>query len=219
MNRADWRAEKRRRSEVRMDTLFAPTYDAGWGHINETHRAMLGRFLDLCPPACTILDAAFGTGKYWPLILASGRAVQGIDQSAGMLEQARRKFPDVPTRKMGLQELDDTATVDGLICMDAMEFVFREDWPHVLGNFRRALAPRGHLYFTGEIAPAEEIAAAYRAGCEMGLPVVEGELAHEDGYHYYPAIEQVRLWTAEAHFDLLAEAVGDDYHHFLTRTA
>lgn len=219
MDRAEWRTQKRRMSEVRMDTLFAATYDDGWGEISDTHRAMLGRFLDLCPPASTILDAACGTGKYWPLILATSRAVQGIDQAAGMLEQARRKFPDVPTRKMGLQELDDVATVEGLICMDAMEYVFPEDWPHVLRNFRRALVPRGHLYFTVEVAPAEDVAAAFEAGRALGLPVVEGEWAYEDGYHYYPPIDQVRRWTAEARLDLLAEAVGDYYHHFLLRTA
>jgi SAM-dependent methyltransferase len=219
MDRTSWRAEKRRISEVRMDTLFAPTYDAGWGDVGPTHGAMLSRFLDLCPPACTILDAACGTGKYWPLILASGRAVRGIDQSAGMLEQARRKFPDVPTRKLGLQDLDDVATVEGLICMDAMEFVFPEDWPVVLGNFHRALKPGGHLYFTVELTDKDDTAAAYRAGLAQGLPVVEGEWAHEGGYHYYPPIQQVRRWTHQAHFDLLDEAVDDVYHHFLAHQA
>jgi SAM-dependent methyltransferase len=219
MDRANWRSEKRHMSEVRMDTLFAPSYDADWGKVSPTHQAMLARFLDLCPPACTILDAACGTGKYWQLILATGRAVQGIDQSAGMLEQARRKFLDVPTRKLGLQDLEDVATVEGIICMDAMEFVFPEDWPGVLGNFHRALKPGGHLYFTVELADAEETAAAFRAALAQGLPVVEGEWGHEGGYHYYPPIEQVRQWTHEVHFDLLEEAVGDVYHHFVTRSA
>jgi hypothetical protein len=73
MDRPAWLREKRRISETRYDTLHAATYDQNWGHINPSHRSFLQRFLDLCPPECTILDAACGTGKYWPLILESGR--------------------------------------------------------------------------------------------------------------------------------------------------
>lgn len=63
-NRTEWLREKRVRCEERMDTLFAPQYDAHWGHINATHHRMLGQFLDQCPPGGLILDAACGTGKY-----------------------------------------------------------------------------------------------------------------------------------------------------------
>jgi len=41
-----------------------------------------------------------------------------------------------------------------------------------------------------------------------------GESAHEEGYHYYPSMEQVRGWIGEANFCILEEAVGDEYHHF-----
>jgi hypothetical protein len=51
----------------------------------------------------------------------------------------------------------------------------------------------------------------------MGLPVVHGEWAQEGKYHYYPAIEQVKEWLHQARFELVDEAVGDDYHHFLVR--
>lgn len=72
---------KRRVSEVRYDTLHTSSYDQNWGHMNASHRSLLQRFLALCSPGCTILDAACGTGKYWSLILESGRSVVGIDQS------------------------------------------------------------------------------------------------------------------------------------------
>jgi SAM-dependent methyltransferase len=219
MDRLAWLREKRRLAGERYDTLFAPTYDEQWGHINATYRRMLSRFLDLCPPGCTVLDAACGTGKYWPLILASGRAVRGFDQSAEMLRRAHARFPDVPTEKMGLQDLHETATVEGMICMDAMEFVPPEDWPAVCCNFHRALTPDGHLYFTVEIAPEDEIRAAFRAGQEMGLPVVHGEWAHEGGYHYYPPLDQVRRWLDETHCALVDEAVGDGYHHCIVAKA
>ena len=220
MERADWLIEKRRLCEERMDALFAPVYDGRWGgYINPTHRRMLETLLALCPAGGKVLDAACGTGKYWPVILESGRSVVGADQSGEMLRRAQGKFPRVPVRKLGLQELDYEERFDGLVCIDAMENVFPEDWPRVLGNFHRALRPRGHLYLTTEIEDETELAAAYEAGRRMGLPLVEGEHAHEGGYHFYPPVEQVKRWTREAGFEPIGEAVGDGYHHLLASKA
>ena len=174
----------------------------------EKHRMVLERFLALCPPQGRILDAACGTGKYWPIILDAGRSVFGIDQSQQMLLNARAKFPDVPTEKRGRQELEASQAFDGIICMEALENVSPEDWPLVLSNFHRALKPGDLLYLTVEIESGAAIRAAFLAGQQQGLPVVEGEWAHEGWYHYYPAIEQVRAWTQEALFAILEEAEG-----------
>lgn len=167
-----------------------------------------------CPPGGRILDAGCGTGKYWPLLLAEDRSVVGVDQSAGMLAQARRKHPDVQTHKFGLQEITFEAAFDAVVCIDAMEYVFPEDWPSVLANFRRALRRRGVLYFTVEL-PEVDLEAAFRSPKAEGLPVLPGELFADGGYHYYPPIGQVRAWTKAAGVRLLEEAVCDDYHHFL----
>ena len=210
MERSTWLKEKRRVSEVRYNTLHAGTYDQNWGHMNATHRSFLQHFLTLCPPGCMILDAACGTGKYWSLILDSGRSVVGIDQSQQMLLQANSKFPNMRTEKMGLQEIDFIEAFEGIICVDAMEFVAPEDWPVVLSNFHRALKRNGHLYFTVELIEAEERARVYREGLKQGLPVVEGEDAHEGSYHYYPALEQVRIWASQVGFSVIEEGEGDD---------
>lgn len=218
MERREFLKEKRRLAEERMDTLFASIYDEQWGaRIEPSHRHFIARFLAQCPPGCTVLDAACGTGKYWPIIQDSGRAVVGIDQSEEMLKRAQAKFPDVPVRKLGLQELADENAFDGIICMDSMENVFPEDWPVVLRNFHRALRPHGLLYFTVELADAQETQAAFEQGQQLGLPVVYGEWAHEGGYHYYPSIAQVKRWTDETRLVTLDETMGDLYHHFIVR--
>ena len=218
MDRSEWLKERRRVAEERYDTIWAPIYDENWGAwIGPTHQECIQQFLDLCPPQATILDAAFGTGKYWPLILASGRRVYGIDQSQGMLGRATAKLPDVPVEKIGLQEMEYEEAFEGAICMDALENLFPEDWPVALHNLRRALKPGGYLHFTVEIAAEEEVQKAFAAGREEGLPIVCGEWVLEGGYHYYPSIEQVRIWVEQAGFRLVAEAVGDDYHHFLVQ--
>jgi len=215
MERTVWLQEWRRLVEERYDRLFAKDYDAQWGEIGETHRRFLEQFLALCPAGGTILDAACGTGKYWSLILASGRQVVGLDLSRQMLARAQAKFPAVPVQQGSLQDMAYTDAFDGILCVDAMELVCPEDWLPVLRNCYRALRAGGYLYLTVEMVADEEVQAAYRAGQAMGLPVVMGEWAHEGGYHYYPAIEQVRAWVQEAGFTIVAEGTGDGYEHFL----
>jgi SAM-dependent methyltransferase len=218
MDRQEFLKEKRRLAEERMNTLFAPSYDDQWGaYINPSHGEFLHKFLALCPPDCTVLDAACGTGKYWPLIRDSGRTVAGFDQSVEMLKRAQAKFPEVPVRKLGLQDLPDENVFDAIICMDAMENICPEDWPVVLGNFYRALRPHGLLYFTVELAEPQTTQVAFERGRQLGLPVVYGEWVHEGGYHYYPAIAQVKSWVAATHMSILDETVGDEYHHFIVR--
>jgi hypothetical protein len=87
----------------------------------------------------------------------------------------------------------------------------------VLTNFHHALKRNGYLYFTVELIEAGERAHAYSEGQKQGLPVVEGEYAHEGSYHYYPTLEQVRAWASQVSFSVIEEGEGDDYHHFLVR--
>lgn len=201
-----------------MDTIYARNYDEHWGgYINPSHQQMLERFLALCPQNGHILDAACGTGKYWSLVLERGCSVNGTDQSEQMLQKAHTKFPDVPVTHIGLQELSFRDEFDGVMCMDAMEMVFPEDWPVVLSNFARALHEHGHLYFTVEIESDEELQIAYAAGQRLGLPLIYGEYAHHGGYHYYPTDEQVRVWLADASFNCLEVTEGDGYRHYLSQ--
>lgn len=227
MDRSAWLQEQRRVTEEQDDTIYAPIYDEYWGAIAPTHQQFFNRFLSLCPPQAHILDAPCGTGKYWSIILASGRTVFGIDQSQGMLARAHEKFPDVPIEKVGLQEMDYRDAFDGAVCLDALEMVAPEDWPLVLSNLYRALKPKNYFYFTVEITAEQDIAKAFADGQQAGLPVVYGEWAYEGGYHgewaqeggyhYYPKIEQVKEWVRRAPFHLIDETVGDEYHHFLVQ--
>lgn len=216
MDRERWRRERRLWNEVQMDTIWARQYDEQWGGtVDATHGRMIGQLLDRCPAGARILDAACGTGKYWPLILDRGCAVLGTDQSRQMLARAGAKFPDVPVEHLGLQELTYVDAFDAVICMDAMEFVFPEDWPLVVGKLARALHPGGALYLTVEVETEEALRIAYDAGQRLGLPLVYGEYAHHGGYHYYPTDERVRGWLAGAGLGLIEFAEGDGYRHYL----
>lgn len=216
MERAEWLKACRQRNETRMDTLISSIYDENWGgYINETHLHMLNRLLDASPVGGSVLDAACGTGKYWPVLLERGLTIVGIDQSRGMLQQAQGKHPEVTVRHMGMQELDFVDEFDGIICLDAMENVFPEDWPRILANFARALHPYGFLYFTVELESEENLRHAYEEGKKSRLPLAYGEHGHEGYYHYYPSDEQVCNWFTEAGFSLLSTDEGDGYLHYL----
>ena len=78
--------ERRAICEQRMDTLHAPIYDERWGsYIIPMHRACVEAVLALVPAGGLVLDAACGTGKYWPTLLDAGLQVMGLDQSQAML--------------------------------------------------------------------------------------------------------------------------------------
>jgi SAM-dependent methyltransferase len=221
--RRDWLRDLRRVDERQEDAL-AGDFDAEWGEIEPMHHDFVGRFLSRLPPDGRVLDAACGTGKYFPMVLASARGLLGVDHAGALLANAAAKFPQVPTDKHDLQELPYREEFDGVMCVDAMEFVPPEDWPLVLESFRRALRPQGWLYLTVELAPDDRVRAANQAAHRSGLPVADGEVIWEgpDGYyHHYPSMEQVRTWVAGAGFTIAEEAEGPwheegyAYHHML----
>lgn len=95
-DRRSFITERRRAAVHRFDTLHSPHYDENWGAISASHAAFVTRLTTLIRPGGHVLDAACGTGKYWPALLAAGLRVTGVDQSASMLAQARRKHPEAP---------------------------------------------------------------------------------------------------------------------------
>jgi SAM-dependent methyltransferase len=224
MDRQAWLRERRQTTEERHDTIHAFTYDDQYGEIGETHRRFVTELLDGCPPDGTVLDAACGTGKYFGMVLESGRRVVGTDQSTGMLARARGRYPQVPLERVGLQELAFEGEFDAVMCIDAMENVPPEDWPRVVANLRRALRPGGRLYLTVEEVDDAELDRVFALATAEGLPVVRGEETAKDaGYHYYPSREQVAAWLADAGLEVEAQeySPGDGYGylHLLARPA
>jgi len=207
-------AERRAASTHRFDHLHSPRYDENWGAISPSHAAFVARLAGQVRQGGTVLDAACGTGKYWPALLAAGLQVTGVDQSAGMLAQARRKHPQVESRVLALQDLAALPDrFDGLLCVDALEYVGPEDWPGVAAGLAAVLADRAPAYVTVEQLPDGPL-----------LPPadprqVPGEVTDGGGYHYYPPRDQVLRWLAGAGFAVTDQADADYYWHlFLIRT-
>ena len=202
-------AENRAASTHRFDTIYSPRYDEDWGTVSPSHAAFVARLAGLVRQGGAVLDAACGTGKYWPALLAAGLRITGVDQSAGMLAQARRKHPEVPSRVLALQDLAALPDrFDGLLCVDALECVAPEDWPVVTAGFARVLADQAPAYITVELpdGPLPPPADPRQ---------VPGEVIDGGGYHYYPPRDQVRRWLTAAGFTITDEADADHYWHLL----
>lgn len=224
MDRRAWLHERRAATQRLFDEDLAATYDADDSPITPTHRRFVERLIGETPEQGTILDAPCGTGRYFPIVLGAGRTVIGIDQSSGMLNEARRKHPDVELHQLGLQELDFEARVDGAMCIDAMENVPPEDWPLVLDNLRRAVRPGAAIYLTVEQIDPGEIRASFDRATAEGLPVMLGETARDGGYHHYPTEAQVAGWLATAGLGVVeqGQSRGSNYgywHLLLRATA
>lgn len=222
MDRRAWLDERRANAESWVDRVYAPTYDEDEVPASATHRRFVEAVIESCPPGGSILDAACGTGRYFEMILAAGRQVVGTDQSAGMLAEARSKFPEVVLEKVGLQELRFEGAFDAVICTDAMENVFPEDWPRVLANLRRA-GSGGLIYLTVEQISDSTITEAFVQATAAGLPVVHGETLRGGGYHYYPTVERITEWLHSTNLDIVEEGQSSGsnygYWHLLVRSA
>lgn len=218
MDRSTWLQKKRRETEMDYDTIWAPHYGETYGlYANTAHLQFIQKFLRFLPLPSMILDAACGAGRYFPSLSGTGRTIVGIDQSRGMLERAKSRFPNIHLEKTGLQEMTFMKAFDGIICIDAMENVCPEDWPVVQANLCRALKPKGFLYFTVEMTDEAQSRKVYLRAMKAGLPVIMGEWPDEACYHYYPSMQLVRGWVRQAGFDIVEEGEGDGYHHFLVR--
>jgi SAM-dependent methyltransferase len=222
MDRRTWLAERRAATMAVYDAE-ASGYEQHEYPV-EAQRRFVARLLETCPPGGAILDAPCGTGKYFPLVAAAGRRVAGIDQSAGMLAEARAKGIAGSLEQVGLQEIAFEHAFDAVMTIDAMENVPPEDWPIVLANLHRAVRPGGHVYLTVEEVDDAVVEAAFASLNERGLPAVRGEVIEGGaaGYHYYPGRELVLGWISAEGLEVVAEEYEHardawGYRHFLLR--
>jgi 2-polyprenyl-3-methyl-5-hydroxy-6-metoxy-1,4-benzoquinol methylase len=221
MKRQQWIAERRAAVAAEYDEMAA-SYDILTYPTTVQHE-WVERLAALCPDGGRVLDAPCGTGLYFEVLAGAGLAVVGVDASAGMLEQARRRGIAEALHHLALQDLDFDAEFDAAITVDAMENVAPEDWSDVLRRLHDALRPGGHHYLTVEEVDEAVVDRAFEALRARGIPVVHGEVIEGDvaGYHYYPGRERVLGWVEGAGLELLDEAYhpedGWGYRHLLLR--
>ncbi|MBN1315497.1 MAG: methyltransferase domain-containing protein [Anaerolineales bacterium] len=91
-----------------------------------------------------ILDIGCGTGNYAGLFKRAGVQIYGVDPSGGMLEQARKKYPNVDFRQGTAGDLPfKDAFFDMVYLTDVIHHV--PDIGRMFGEIHRVLAPGGKV--------------------------------------------------------------------------
>lgn len=104
-----------------------------------------------------ILDAGCGPGRDTRWFHERGFQVVGVDLSAGMLAEARRRAPGVDFRQADLRQLDfPEGYFDGIWASASLLHLPRADVARVLASFNRLLG-HGYLYLTVKAGQGDEV--------------------------------------------------------------
>ncbi|HEY3017460.1 MAG TPA: bifunctional demethylmenaquinone methyltransferase/2-methoxy-6-polyprenyl-1,4-benzoquinol methylase UbiE [Gaiellaceae bacterium] len=172
-------------------TMFdriAPVYDA----MNRTMTAGLDRRWRrltaeaVVRPGDSVLDACCGTGDLAIACARAGGRVTGLDFSEPMLEQARRKAPELEWVRGDLLELP---FADGSFDAATVGFGVRnvEDLDRALRELRRVLRVGGRLAVLEITRPRGVLAPFYRFWFDGVVPLLGKLLPGGSAYTYLPA--------------------------------
>jgi len=94
-------------------------------------------------PGRTVVDLGAGTGKFTPLLVATGAKVQAVEPVDAMRAQLAKKLPEVDAHGGSAQAMPLAAgTVDAVVCAQAFHW-FADD--AALAEIHRVLKPAGKL--------------------------------------------------------------------------
>jgi SAM-dependent methyltransferase len=132
---------------------LAPYYDEfTYGYAHEAwFEAVEHRALELGLGGRRALDLACGTGKSTAPLLARGYSVLSCDISAGMIDEAQRKFPERADAFLvaDIRELPQLGEFDFVLCVDdALNYLLSEDdLRATFAGVSAALSPTGIFVF------------------------------------------------------------------------
>jgi ubiquinone/menaquinone biosynthesis C-methylase UbiE len=108
-------------------------------------RALLAAFAELVPGG-PVTDVGCGPGHATAHLASLGLDVHGIDLSPGMVEVARRAYPELRFSVGSMLGLDlPDGSLGGLVSYYSIVNIPRSELPAVFAEFARVLAPGGVL--------------------------------------------------------------------------
>lgn len=125
---------------------IAPLYAERNAAMPEELAACATWFLAQIGPGAGILDVGCGAGRDMAWMEARGARATGVDLSAGMLAEARRKVRG-PLLQMDMRRLNfPAARFGGVWCTASLLHLPRREAPDALREMRRVLVPDGILF-------------------------------------------------------------------------
>jgi SAM-dependent methyltransferase len=114
-------------------------------------RALLGAFAELVPDG-PVADVGCGPGYVTAHLASLGLDAFGIDLSPGMVEVARRAYPELRFSVGSMLGLDlADASVSGLVSYYSIVNIPRSELPAVFAEFARVLVPGGVLLMVFQV--------------------------------------------------------------------
>lgn len=119
-------------------------------------RAMLAAFAEIVrDPGGPVAEVGSGPGRVTAHLHGLGVPVFGVDLSPAMVALARATFPGLRFEQGSMTALDlKDAELGGLVAWYSLIHVPPERHPQVLEEFRRVLAPGGHLLLAFQVGDA-----------------------------------------------------------------
>jgi len=135
------------RSHTDFDAIADEYDDSLPRHVVEHYLRKRLAFIQTWTRPCPALDLGCGTGLLAERVAAAGYDVVALDPSRGMLDQLRRRQPDIPTVVGSGQALPFADDTFGLTyCIAVMHHVAEADAVQAtLGEMARVTRPGGHI--------------------------------------------------------------------------
>jgi len=118
----------------------------------------LERFMRRVQAPARVLSVGCGYGKDEAVLAARGYGVTGIDLSAAMIAEAKRRVPAARFQEMDMRSLlFEEYCFDGVYCMASLHHLSRSDAPQALREMRRVLVPSGTLFISVKEGSGDEL--------------------------------------------------------------
>ena len=116
------------------------------GYAEDAEPPCLRPFLALLPPGGRVLDLCCGAGYECWRVHRLGFEAVGLDISAGSLDIAREKNPDVPFFQGNLlEDYSHIGQVDGIMIFAGLVHVENPDLPAAFRRMSQVLRPGGYM--------------------------------------------------------------------------